>query len=209
MSEPAAPPDWFTGAFAGQRVMVILRGFDPPRTVELCARAWDLGITQVEVPIQSPDALPSLRAAIAAGRERGLGVGAGTVTTLDGLDAAQRAGVTFTVAPGLDEDVLRASAERGVPHLPGVSTPSEVQRALRLGATWVKVFPAAVLGSAWFKAIRGPFPSLAMVATGGMSVASMAEYRSAGARIVSLGSALEDPRELDALREELAEPLEA
>lgn len=209
-AEHAGHPDdgggWFDTAFSGQRVMVILRGFDPARTVELCGRAWDLGITQVEVPIAAPEALPSLRAAVAAGRERGFGVGAGTVTTTDGLAAAHGAGAVFTVAPGLDEDVLRASAERGLPHLPGVSTPTEVQRALALGATWVKVFPASVLGAGWFRAVLGPFPGLPMVATGGMTAASLPEYLAAGARIVSLGSALEDPEQLEALAAALGGP---
>lgn len=191
--------DWFDGAFAGQQVMVILRGFDPSRTVELCGRAWDLGIEQVEVPVQSPDAVPSLRAAVAAGRERGHGVGAGTVTTIDQLELVAEAGVTFTVAPGLDEDVMRWSAEHGLPHLPGVSTPGEIQRALRLGATWVKAFPASVLGPAWFRAVRAPFPAIRLVATGGMTAQTLPEYRAAGADVVSLGSALEDAQQLDAL----------
>lgn len=192
-------PSWFDTAFEGQRVMVILRGRPPATTVALCHRAWDLGITQVEVPVQSPDAVPSLRAAVAAGAERGHGVGAGTVTTLDQLAEVAAIGVSFTVAPGLDDDVVRWSSERGLPHLPGVGTPSEIQRAVRHGLGWVKAFPASVLGTAWFSAMRGPFPTLRTVATGGMTVSSVEPYLAAGARIVSLGSALEDPAQLEAL----------
>ena len=83
---------WFDAAFAATPVMAILRGHDPARTVELSTRAWDLGIEHVEVPIQTPDAVPSLRAAIAAGAERGKGVGAGTVRRLT------RIGTIFVVA---------------------------------------------------------------------------------------------------------------
>lgn len=191
--------DWFDTAFGARDVMVILRGRSPLKTVELCHRAWDLGISQVEVPVQTPDAMPSLFAAIAAGAERQRRVGAGTVTTVDQLEAVARAGVAFTVAPGLDEDVVRWSQEHDVPHLPGVSSPTEIQRALRLGTTWVKVFPASVLGTDWFRAIRAPFPHLNMVATGGMSTQTVAAYHEAGARVVSLGSALEDERQLEAL----------
>jgi 2-dehydro-3-deoxyphosphogluconate aldolase/(4S)-4-hydroxy-2-oxoglutarate aldolase len=190
---------WFDTAFEGQRVMVILRGRPPAKTVELCHLAWDLGVTQVEVPVQSPDAVPSLRAAVAAGAERGHGVGAGTVTTVDQLAELAGIGVSFTVAPGLDDDVVRWSVEHGLPHLPGVSTPSEIQRAVRHGLDWVKAFPASVLGTGWFAAMRGPFPALKTVATGGMTVATVAEYREAGARVVSLGSALEDPAQVEEL----------
>lgn len=191
----------FGDLFAGQRVMVILRGYSPGRTVELCTRAWDLGITQVEVPVQSPDALPSLHAAVAAARERGLGAGAGTVTTVEQLEEVAAADVSFTVAPGLDDDVVRRSAELGLPHLPGVATPSEIQRAARLGLTWLKAFPASVLGAAWFRAVRAPFPRVRLVATGGISAANAQEFLDAGAEVVALGSALEDPAQLDAVRE--------
>lgn len=194
---------WFDEVFAEQRVMVILRGQSPERTVELCTRAWDLGITQVEVPVQSPDALPSLRAALAAARERGLGVGAGTVTTVPVLEQVVAAGVTFTVAPGLDDDVVRRSTELGVPHLPGVATPSEIQRARRLGLRWLKAFPASVLGAPWFAAVRAPFPDVRLVATGGVSVDNVRDFLDAGARVVSLGSAISDAGAFDAVREML------
>lgn len=203
MSDQTGATRWFDEVFADQRAMVILRGYPPERTVELCARAWDLGITQVEVPVQSPDALPSLRAALDAARERGLGVGAGTVTTVEQLEDVAAAGVTFTVAPGLDDDVVRRSGELGLPHLPGVATPSEIQHAVRLGLTWLKAFPASVLGPEWFRAVLAPFPGVRLVATGGVSAANVRDFLDAGARVVSLGSAVADPAAFDAVREML------
>ncbi|MEV0647418.1 bifunctional 4-hydroxy-2-oxoglutarate aldolase/2-dehydro-3-deoxy-phosphogluconate aldolase [Phytomonospora sp. NPDC050363] len=190
---------WFDAAFATTPVMAILRGHDPARTVELATRAWDLGIEHVEVPIQTTDALPSLRAAVAAGAERGRGVGAGTVIDAEQLRAAAEAGVAFTVAPGLDPAVIEASITAGIPHLPGVATPGEVQRALSLGLTWVKAFPAAVLGPAWFRAVTAPFPAIRFVATGGVDAASAHGYLAAGARVVAVGAALEDPAQLPLL----------
>jgi len=190
---------WFDGAFAGQRLMAILRGFTPRRTVELAGRAWDLGITQVEVPVQNPAALPALRAAVAAGAERGLGVGAGTVTGVEQLEQVARIGVSFTVAPGLDPDVVRWSSAHELPHLPGVGTASEIQQALRAGLRWVKVFPASTIGSEWVRAMLAPFQDLKMVATGGMDSANAAEFLGAGARVVAVGSALADPAQLDRL----------
>ncbi|MEB3366898.1 bifunctional 4-hydroxy-2-oxoglutarate aldolase/2-dehydro-3-deoxy-phosphogluconate aldolase [Saccharopolyspora mangrovi] len=180
-------------------VMAILRGMDPQRTVELAERAWDLGIDAVEVPIETPEAEPSLAAAVRAGTERGRPVGAGTISTSDQLRTARELGAAFTIAPGLDADVVQLSAELDLPHVPGVATPSEIQQALRLGLSWVKAFPAAELGSSWFRAMRGPFPALRVVATGGMNARNAPEFLQAGADVVAVGSALEDDAQLPAL----------
>ncbi|PRY00806.1 bifunctional 4-hydroxy-2-oxoglutarate aldolase/2-dehydro-3-deoxy-phosphogluconate aldolase [Allonocardiopsis opalescens] len=192
-------PSGFDAIFGDRRVMAILRGMPPGQTVELAQRAWDLGIEQVEVPVQTPDALPSLAAAVAAARERGRDIGAGTVTTVEQVRAVAAAGAVFTVAPGFDPAVAAASAAAGLPHLPGVATPTEVQQAVRHGLSWLKMFPATALGTAWFSAMRGPFPAVRLVATGGVDARNAAEYFAAGARVVAVGSALADPEQLDLL----------
>ncbi len=183
------------------RIMAILRGLPVHETVELASKAWDLGIRLVEVPVQTPDAVPSLRAAVAAGLERGHGVGAGTVTTVEQVREVADSGAVFTVAPGFDPAVAAASAAAGLPHLPGVATPTEVQMALRHGLTWLKAFPASVLGTGWFGAMRGPFPQLKLVATGGMDAHTARAYLDAGARVVAVGSALSDPEQVELLAE--------
>lgn len=194
-------PRGFDEIIGTQRIMAILRGLPERETVELASRAWDLGIELVEVPVQTPDALPALRAAVAAGAERGREVGAGTVITLEQVKAVEEAGARFTVAPGLDPAVLAASLAAGLPHLPGVSTPSEIQLALRHGVEWLKCFPATALGPAWFKAIPGPFPQVNMVATGGIDAYTAADFLAAGARVAGVGTALADPAQIDLLAE--------
>lgn len=188
---------FFASAFTDVPVLAILRGYAPQRAVELAHRGWDLGLEQVEVPIQSPDAVPALRAVIAAGAERGRSVGAGTVIAVEQVHLAAEAGARFTVAPGTDPEVLAASAAIGLPHLPGVSSPSDVQAALKHGSTWVKAFPAEVLGPAWVRAIRAPFPQVNIVATGGIGADNAAQYLSSGAAAVAIGSALADPAQLE------------
>lgn len=189
----------FQQLFTDEPVMAILRGLPPHEAVALAGRAWDLGLTAVEVPVEVPEALPSLRAVVAAGRERGLGVGAGTVIHADQVVDVAAAGAVFTVAPGLDLNVARACVHAGLPHLPGVATPSEVQRALAAGFGWVKAFPAAVLGPGWFRAVRGPFPALRIVATGGVDAHNAPEFLAAGASVVAVGSALADPAQVELL----------
>jgi 2-dehydro-3-deoxyphosphogluconate aldolase / (4S)-4-hydroxy-2-oxoglutarate aldolase len=189
----------FDEMFAAQRVLGILRGFTPAETVARAERAWDLGLTAVEVTVEVPEQVPSLAAAVAAARERGLSVGAGTVYTDEQVRAAADAGAAFTVAPGYDPQIAAYSRDLGLPHLPGVASPSEIQSAVRGGHGWLKVFPASVLGPAWLRAVRGPFPRLRLVATGGIDAQNAAEFLDAGADAVAVGSALSDPEQLDRL----------
>jgi len=189
----------FDTLFSGRRVMAILRGYSPSRSVELAERAWDLGISAVEVPVQTPDALKALEAVVSAARDRGAFVGAGTVITEQQVRTVHAAGAAFTVAPGFDPAVAKASAALGMPHLPGVADATQLQRAIALGLDWVKVFPAAALGEQWFRLMRGPFPSVKLVATGGMSAENAERYLAAGADVIAVGSALSDERQLTML----------
>ena len=115
------------------------------------------------------------------------------------MDAAVAAGAAYLVSPGLDPEIVRAAAERGIPILPGVATPSEVGQAVALGLTWLKAFPAQWLGAHWFAHIRGPFPQVKFVATGGMDAGNAGEFLAAGVTVVAVGSALENEAQLPRL----------
>ena len=189
----------FDRILAGRPLMAIFRGLGVDRSVELARRAWELGIEAVELPIQSEADVDALAAVAEAGRAEGRLVGAGTVVSTRHIELAASAGAAFTVSPGFDADVTRASAAAGLPPLPGVATPTEVQAAMALGLTWLKAFPASLLGPAWFRAMAGPFPDARFVATGGMDAGNAAAFLDAGVRTVAVGSALEDPAQLPAL----------
>jgi Entner-Doudoroff aldolase len=189
----------FNEIFGAAPLMAILRGMGAERSLAVSTTAWDLGIDVVELPIQTPEDVEALRVVAAAARERGKVVGAGTVVSLGHVQQAVDAGAAFTVSPGFDLEVVRASSDAGLPALPGVSTPSEVQLALKEGLRWLKAFPASVLGTEWIKAMKGPFPQATFVTTGGMSASNAGDFLRAGARVVAVGSALEDPSQLPAL----------
>lgn len=191
----------FDQLFAGQPLMAILRSTGVEHSLDLAGQAWDLGINFVEVTIQTPADLEALQAVIAAGREQDKPVAAGTVVTADQVRQAAEAGAAFTVSPGFDAEIVALSAELGLPSLPGVATASEVQRALREGLTWMKAFPASLLGLGWFAAMHGPFPEAKFVATGGMDAGNAGDYLDAGVRVVAVGSALADPDQLPRLAE--------
>jgi 2-dehydro-3-deoxyphosphogluconate aldolase / (4S)-4-hydroxy-2-oxoglutarate aldolase len=195
------PADWFEQYFADAPLMAILRGMGTARSIRLATTAWDLGIDAVEVPLQTQEDEQALREVARLAAERGKVVGAGTIISAAQIPLAQRAGARYLVSPGFDAGLVRAAEEHSIPLLPGVATPSEVQAATALGLRWLKAFPAGWLGAEWFSHIRGPFPGLRFVATGGMNARNAAEFLDAGARVVAVGSALEDLTQLGQLAE--------
>ena len=194
----------FDRIFADRPIMALFRGLGATRSVELARTAWSLGVGVVELPIQSEADVEALAAVVEAGRDDGRIVGAGTVVSVPQVELAASAGAAFTVSPGFDADVVRASAAAGLPPLPGVATATEVQAAMALGLTWLKAFPASLLGPNWFRAMSGPFPDARFVATGGMDASNASIFIDAGVRTVAVGSALEDPAQLPALAALLA-----
>lgn len=183
--------DYFERTFSDVPVMGIFRRQGLDRTLALADAAWEAGVRIMEVPVMSADDVVVLRAIADRARDRGLDVGAGTVISVDQLDDVVAAGAAFTVAPGFDPLVADASVARGLPHIPGVATGSEIQAALRAGFTWLKAFPAERLGPQWIRHQRGPFPQVRFVATGGVTPESATSFLEAGCRVVALGSAFD------------------
>jgi len=194
----------FDDIFQGAPLMAILRGMGVERSVRLATTAWDLGIDAVEVPLQTEEDERALRELVRLGAERGKAVGAGTIITPEQVITARDAGARYIVSPGLDPRIVAAARDAALPILPGVATPSEVQLAVSLGLDWLKAFPATWLGTSWFKHIRGPFPQVTFVATGGLDASNVGEYLDAGVRVAAVGSALEDAAQLPRLAEVLS-----
>lgn len=197
-------PDFFDHQLRDRPLIGIFRGASPERTIELCHLAWAEGVQLIEVPVQSPDAMPSLTAAIAAAADRDRLVGAGTVTTVDQLHEVRSAGARFVVSPGLHDEVVTEARKLGIPCLPGVATSSEIARALAHGLTWLKAFPAAELTPGWVAAQLAPFPQANFVATGGVDPGNARAFLDAGCRAVAVGSAFADPEKIRALNQALA-----
>jgi 2-dehydro-3-deoxyphosphogluconate aldolase/(4S)-4-hydroxy-2-oxoglutarate aldolase len=128
---------------------------------------------------------------VAAARERPFThVGVGTVLSRTHVADAAAAGATFTVAPGLDSDVVAACESSDIAHLPGVMTPSEIQQAQGMGLSVLKLFPAGSLGIGHLRSLRAPFDDVSFIPTGGISVYSASEWLDAGAIAVGIGGAL-------------------
>lgn len=114
-------------------------------------------------------------------------IGAGTIRDPEQVTRAAAAGARFLVTPNLRADVLEAMLASGLPAIPGVFTPTEVGLALDLGAEIVKLFPASTGGPAHLKALRGPFPGLQAIPTGGIGLETISHWFDAGAFAVGAG----------------------
>lgn len=148
---------------------------EDPATAEPLGRALKAGgLPCVEVTLRTPTALISLRR---LAEDPELVVGAGTVRTVRQAEAAQEAGATFIVSPGLNLAVVRAALASGLAVLPGVATATELGEAADAGLDHVKFFPAAHAGGAGaLAALRGPFPQMRFVPTGGVRSAELPAY---------------------------------
>ena len=192
----------FLTELAQQRLLVIIRGADPEAAIATSLVLLRSGIRFLEVSLVTADAVGVI-AEVARSAPDGSVIGAGTVLTGDDVTRAAEAGARFMVTPAVTESV-RESVALGIPVLAGAFTPTEVLTAMGLGATAVKLFPSALGGPAYLRALREPLPHVPFVPVGGVDVALAAEYLAVGAVAVGVGSPLVGDAvrggDLDALR---------
>lgn len=170
-------------------VIAVLRAVDARRYAPVVDVLADNGIRGIELTMSTPGTLEVL-ADIRAGVADEVQVGIGTITTVAQLQEALDAGVDFVVTPTTDVTVIDAAVTAGVPIYPGGLTPTELWTGWAAGATAVKVFPAALVGPAYVAHLRGPFPDIEVIPSGGIGMAEAAEWIQAGARAVSVGRPL-------------------
>jgi 2-dehydro-3-deoxyphosphogluconate aldolase / (4S)-4-hydroxy-2-oxoglutarate aldolase len=161
-------------ALGRSRVLPVVAVDDAAIVGDLCAALLEGGIACIEITFRTDAAAAAIER---AAEVDGMLVGAGTVLTVEQAQSAARAGASFAVAPGTDDEVVSACAEAGLPFFPGIATPSELSHALRLGCSTVKVFPASTLGGpAFLCAISATFPQMRFIPTGGVDADSLAAY---------------------------------
>jgi 2-dehydro-3-deoxyphosphogalactonate aldolase len=173
-----------------RHLIAILRGITPEETLAVCDTLIRAGITLIEVPLNSPRPMDSIRAASKALRGKAL-VGAGTVLSEEEVDAVAAAGGTFVVSPDCNEAVIARTLACGLRSYPGVFSPTEAFRAIRAGAHALKLFPAEVLGAKAIKAVLPP--AVPLYAVGGATPENFAEFLSAGCTGFGIGSYLYKP----------------
>src|SRR5437868_10643203 len=186
-------------------IVAVVRSPDSQQLVEVCRALADGGVNVVEITMSVPGALEVLRQVKLALGERVL-LGAGTVLDAETARAVLLAGAEYIVAPTVNLEVIRLCQRYDKLVMPGAFTPTEILSAWEAGADIVKVFPADVVGPAFFKAMRGPLPQIRLMPTGGVDLTTVADYLRAGACCLGVGGQLVDPKliaagDFDGLRE--------
>ncbi len=175
-------------AVTAQRVFGIVRTPGPEKAVVAAGAVLDAGLRAVEIALTTPRAL---RAVAQLTEQRpGALVGAGTVLDGAAARAAVEAGARFLVSPSLHPEVIRTGHRYGVPVFPGVSTPTEMVRALEEGADALKLFPASAVPPSWLRDVRAALPQAPVIPTGGVTIENAPEWIAAGAVACGMGSAL-------------------
>jgi 2-dehydro-3-deoxyphosphogluconate aldolase/(4S)-4-hydroxy-2-oxoglutarate aldolase len=174
-------------------IVAVVRSPDSQQLVDVARSLVDGGVDVIEITMTVPDALDVVRRVRLALGDRIL-LGAGTILDTETARAALLAGAEYLVTPTLNLDVIRLCQRYAKLIMPGAFTPTEVLTAWEAGADIVKVFPAEVLGPAYFKALRGPLPQIRAMPTGGVDLTTAADFLSAGACCLGIGSQLIEPK---------------
>jgi 2-dehydro-3-deoxyphosphogluconate aldolase / (4S)-4-hydroxy-2-oxoglutarate aldolase len=191
MSSPLQSETFDRRPATGRGVIAVLRT-DSPQTALTLGQGFALTtLAGIEVTMTVPDAVKVIATLVAEGVGR---VGAGTVRTLAQVDACVEAGASFIVSPHLDPALVERCVQLGVPVVPGTMTPSEMVRAMELGAAAVKLFPVSAIGGhVTVRALLEPLPDARIVVSGEVTLPEAPAYFAAGAWAASVGRSLWPP----------------
>lgn len=171
------------------QLVVVIRGEHAAEYAPVIDTMVEAGVRSVELTLTTPgtvDALPGLVERYGETAD----IGVGTVTRSDEVDAAADGGARYVVTPVSDLSVVDRAVERALPVVPGGLTPTELWSTWSRGASAVKVFPAGRVGPGYLKDLRGPFPELQVVPSGGVDLDAAQAWLAAGAAAVSVGGPL-------------------
>jgi 2-dehydro-3-deoxyphosphogluconate aldolase / (4S)-4-hydroxy-2-oxoglutarate aldolase len=183
-------------------VVAVIRMKDTNRLLKVIEAVRQGGVKSIEITMTVPGAVEIIRQLTKVVPPDVL-IGAGTVVDEETAKQVIDAGATFVVGPVLNLGVIALCGTRDVAVMPGCYTPTEILTAWKAGADIIKVFPATSLGPKYFKDLRGPFPDIRLMPTGGVTIDNVGEWISAGACAVGVGSDLLDKKAIDEERYEV------
>jgi 2-dehydro-3-deoxyphosphogluconate aldolase/(4S)-4-hydroxy-2-oxoglutarate aldolase len=174
---------------SGSKVIAVLRASHVSALAPVCDVLVEEGILSLELTLTTPgllDALPELVDRYADTAD----VGVGTILSEFEAQRAIESGARFLVTPTMNLPVIKLAVERQIAVFPGGLTPTELAAGWDAGATAVKIFPAQTVGAEYLKHLRGPFPGLQAVPSGGVDLNASRQWLAAGAAAVSIGGPL-------------------
>ena len=174
-------------------LIAILRGITPGEAAEMAEALCGAGIRCLEVPLNSPAPLESIRRMTDAVGTRAM-IGAGTVLTAESAARVADAGAQIVISPNTEPAVIAATKGAGLISLPGFFSPSEAFRAIDAGADGLKLFPAEAASPSVLKAFKAVLPAdMPVFPVGGVTAQAMPAWREAGAAGFGIGGALYTP----------------
>jgi 2-dehydro-3-deoxyphosphogluconate aldolase / (4S)-4-hydroxy-2-oxoglutarate aldolase len=174
-------------------LVAVIRGPSPELTVKMVEALTAGGVYGIEITYSTPDAEGVVRLLDQRFGDQ-IVLGMGTLTQPAQAQSAKAAGAKFLVCPHCEVELARAMVASGLAVMVGALTPTEVEQAYRLGSDVVKIFPGSLVGPSYIKALKGPFPAIPMMPTGGVSIDNVADWFAAGVVAVGAGSELCPPQ---------------
>jgi 2-dehydro-3-deoxyphosphogluconate aldolase / (4S)-4-hydroxy-2-oxoglutarate aldolase len=170
-------------------LLAVIRGPSPELTVQMVGALIKGGVLGIEITYTTPNAEEVVKTLAQTYGDQIL-LGMGTLTRPEQAESAMKTGAQFLVSPVCDPALVKAMVATGLLTMAGALTPTEVFQAYSLGSDVVKVFPGSLGGPAYIKALKGPFPYIPLMPTGGVSAGNVAEWYKAGVVAVGAGSEL-------------------
>ncbi len=187
------PPDEVLERLAATRLIAVVRSPSDADAISVSRVLISAGVRALEITFTTPDAAGVI-SALRGESPAGTVLGAGTICSVNQATGAVAAGADFLVSPGSPRILLEKLLTMGRLVVPGVLTPTEIMAAQMLGVTAVKLFPAGMVGPAGLTALRGPFPELEFIPTGGIAEHAVAAWLAAGALALGVGGHLAPAR---------------
>lgn len=170
-------------------IVAIIRANSADELIEAAAAIHAGGVDVIEVTMTTPNALQVINDVSSTYGDKVL-VGAGSVLDAETARAVMLSGADFVVSPVTKPDVIEICNRYSKVVIPGAFTPTEILMAWETGADYVKVFPSSGVGAEYIKDVKAPLPQIPLVPTGGINAENAADFITAGATALGVGSAL-------------------
>ncbi|ONH64353.1 KHG/KDPG aldolase [Streptococcus parauberis] len=171
-------------------VVAVVRANSPEKAIKIVDAIIEGGIKSIELTYSVPQANDVIKELVDKYQGSGVTIGAGTVLEPISARLAIIAGAQFIVSPCFDREVAKLCNLYQIPYISGIFTPTEVKTALEYGSEVIKLFPGDISGANMIKDLKGPFPDLNILPSGGVNADNIKDWMKAGATIVSAGSSL-------------------
>lgn len=175
------------------KAVAVVRLTDSSKLIKVAEAIYKGGVSAIEITMTVPNAIKMIEE---ANKEIGsyMNIGVGSVLNAETAQKAIDAGAKYVVSPIFKKEIVETAKKNDVAVMPGAFTPTEIQTAFEAGADVVKVFPADVVGMAFFKGVLAPMPHLKLMPTGGVTLTNAGDWLKAGACAVGVGTALLDKK---------------